>query len=67
MLSTDPSNEADVVVMTGGNVLYGVPENSRLYNEDSVFLHAVIDALRSEVERLEKEVRCRRTSRARKT
>ena len=57
MLSTDAANEADVVVVDGGRVLYGDQGTTRLYNEDSVFLRSIIDALRHEVERLEKELK----------
>lgn len=55
-LSPDASNEADVVVLSKGRILYGVKETSALYNEDPAFLRAIIDALRVEVVRLESEL-----------
>lgn len=62
-LSADLADEVDVQVLPGGDICYGTAENSRLYNEDSAFLHSIIDTLRLEVEKLEKEVKCRRTTR----
>ena len=56
MLSADLSEEVDVVPLPGGRILYGVPDNSRLYGDDPVFLRAVVEAMRLEIERLEKEL-----------
>ncbi len=62
MLSADLADEVDVAVLPGGRLEIGHDNSSdRLYNEDSVFLCAVIESLRREVERLEKEVGCRRS------
>ncbi len=57
MFSSNPSEEVNVAVLPGGRVEVG-NDNScdDLYNHDTVFLAAIIDSLREEVERLEEEV-----------
>ena len=67
MLSSDLSSEAEVVVMPGGRIVYGVPSNSQIYGNDPAFLRAVIDAIRLEVERLEKELRKSKKDRPKRT
>jgi len=66
-LSSDLSDWIRVVVLPGGRIVYGMPGHSDLYNNDPVFLHAIIEALRGEMVRLEDEVDRLRRSRSRTT
>lgn len=55
-LSSDLSTEVAVGVGAGGHVSFGNAAHSKLYDDDPVFLHAILDALRLEVLRLEQEL-----------
>lgn len=67
MLSSDLSLEAEVVVLPGGRIVYGVPTNSQIYGNDPAFLRAVIEAMRLEVERLERELQKSKKGRSKRT